>query len=71
MARTVRRYTLTRQEQQLWELEGMEGWREALEACVEDDAREEGCRKYVVYDRHAIVVAKGEVSLLPQPEPIS
>ena len=66
MARKIWRYTMTRQEQNLWETDGMEGWREAFEACVEDDAREEGCRKYVLYDRGTDVVAKGEVTVLPE-----
>jgi len=66
MARRIWRYTMTHQEQQYWTTEGMEGWREAFEACVEDDAREKGCRSYVLYDRVEAVVAKGEVTALPE-----
>ncbi len=66
MTRKIWRYTMTRQEQNLWDNEEMKGWREALQACVEDDAREQGCRKFVVYDRSAIIVAQGEVSSLPE-----
>jgi hypothetical protein len=61
------RYTLTRRELSLWETEEMKGWREALQAFVEDEARDQGCRKYVVYGRREVVVAKGEVSKLPEP----
>jgi hypothetical protein len=71
MARKIWRYTLTRQEQQLWECEEMKGWREAMTACVEDDAREEGCKKFVLYDRNEAILAKGEVSKLPEVEPAS
>ena len=69
MARTVWRYTMTRQEQKLWDTEEMDGWREALRSCVEDDARAEGCLKYVLYDRETTTLVKGEVSILPEPEP--
>ena len=68
MARKIWRYTMTREEQKLWDMEEMKGWRTAFEACVEDDAREEGCKKYVVYDRSETIVAKGEVAALPEPE---
>jgi len=70
MGKTIWRYTLTAQEQKLWDTEGMEGWREAMEACVEDDARDEGFKKYVVYDRGGSVLAKNEVRKLPEPEPV-
>ncbi len=69
MARKVWRYTMTREEQQLWDNEQMAGWREALRACVEDDARAEGCKKYVLYDRSSAIMAKGEVSRLPETTP--
>lgn len=60
------RYTMTRQEQQLWDNENMKGWRTALEACVEDEARERGCSKYIVHATSAEVVAKGDVSQLTE-----
>ena len=67
MARKIWHYTLTPEEQKLWDTEGMEGWRTAMEACVEDDAREQGCKKYVLYDTSETAVAKGDVSTLPEP----
>lgn len=67
MARRVLRYTLTRHEQSLWDTEEMKGWREAMQAYVEDEARERGCRKYVVYDRRDSIVAKGIVNRLQEP----
>jgi hypothetical protein len=70
MARIIWRYTMTPQEQKLWETEEMKGWREAMEGCVEDDAREKGCKKYVIYDRSEAVVVKGEVMALPEPDPV-
>ena len=69
MAQKIWRYTLTRHEQALWDTEEMRGWREAMQAYVEDEAREQGCRKYIVMDRRAAIVAKGEVVKLPQPVP--
>ncbi len=71
MARKIWRYTLTQHEQQLWDNEEFRGWRIAMEACVEDEAREEGCKKYVLYDRDESIVAKGEVVKLPEPETIT
>lgn len=68
MAPKIWRYTLTVAEQKLWDMEEMAGWRTALEGCVEDDGREAGSKKYVVYDRAKKVIAKGEVKLLPEPE---
>jgi len=68
MARKIWRHVMTTKEQQLWDLENMEGWRKSLIGCVEDDAREEGCKKYVLYDRSELVVAKGDVPPLPELE---
>ena len=71
MAKKIWRYTLTGQEQTLWDCEDMKGWREAMTACVEDDAREEGCRKFILYDQHEAVMVKAEVSALPELEPVT
>lgn len=70
MARKVWRHTMTVKEQRLWKAEDMEGWRTSLIQCVEDEAREEGCKKFILYDRQDTVVAKDIVSTLPEPEPI-
>jgi hypothetical protein len=59
------RYTLTRQEQTLWDVDEMKGWREALAACVEDDARERGCKKFMIFRRDELI-AKGDVGKLPE-----
>lgn len=69
MARKIWRHTLTPKEQKLWDREEMQGWRESMIACVEDEAREHGCKKYFVHDRNETVVAKDEVVPLPTPEP--
>lgn len=68
MARTIWRYKLKVTEQKLWNNEEMAGWRKALEGCVEDDAREQGMKKYMILDRKGAVVAKNNVKPLPQPE---
>lgn len=68
MARTIFRHTLSVREQKLWETENMEGWREALERYVEDEARESGYAKYIIYDRKEKVLAKESVKALPLPE---
>lgn len=65
MARTIWRYTLKPQEQQLWERDDMRGWCRAFEGCVEDEARELGLKTYIIYDRAGEVVAKDRVSELP------
>lgn len=72
MARKIWRYTMSVREFDLWSQENMQGWRDSLVGCVEDEAREEGCTKYIVYDRNENVLAKGEVKALPaaQGEPI-
>jgi len=68
MARTIWRYKMKQREQKLWNGEEMNGWRKAFEACVEDDAREEGMKKYMILDRKGAVVAKSTVTPLPQPQ---
>jgi len=70
MAQKIWRYTLTGQEQKLWLMEEMQGWRQALEACVEDEAREKGLKKYMIFDRAETLLVKGEVRKLPEPQPI-
>jgi len=45
----------------------MKGWREAMQAYVEDEAREQGCKKYIMYGRRETVVAKGNVNKLVLP----
>ncbi len=70
MSRKIWHYTMTPEEQRLWDIEEMKGWRTAMEACVEDDARERNCLKYVLYDRQENVVAKGDVTQLPEPAPV-
>ncbi len=67
MKRKIWRYDMTRQEEQLWNQENMQGWRDALEGCVEDEAREQGCKKYVIYDSQETLLTKGDVSVLPVP----
>jgi hypothetical protein len=55
------RYTLTVEEQSLWAREDMKGWCKALEGCVEDEAREQGMKRYEIYDRSG--------KKLPDPKP--
>jgi len=69
MARTVWRYTLTKTEQDLWMRDDMKGWCRALQGCVEDEARENGLKKYIIYDLKGDVVAKDVVAPLPQVRP--
>ncbi len=71
MARKIWRYTLKNQEQALWDNEEMKGWREAMEACVEDEAREAGSKKYVLYNQEEDIIAKGEVRKLPELETVT
>ena len=66
MARKIWRYTMSTSEQRLWLSDGMDGWCRAFEACVEDEAREGGSKKYVIYDRRGEVVVRSEVSPLPE-----
>lgn len=71
MARTIFRHTLTVREQRLWETENMQGWREAMERYVEDEARDQGYMKYIIFDRKEKILAKDMVKALPQPEPVA
>lgn len=68
MAKKICRYTLKIKEQKLWESDDMKGWRKAFEACVEDDARDMGSKKYVIYDRWGTVIVNKDVSPLPEPK---
>ena len=47
-------------------MEEMQGWRTAMTGCVEDEAREQGCAKFVIYDRKETILGKGDVTALPQ-----
>ncbi len=71
MARKIWRYTMTRHEQRLWENEDMQGWRAAFELCVEDDARDQGCLKYILYDTQEVPIAKGAVNKLPEVDAVA
>lgn len=62
------RYTIKSSEKTLWESQDMKGWRKAFEACVEDDAREGGSKKYIILDRAGEVLAKNVVRPLPSSE---
>ncbi len=62
MARVIKKYTLSKQEQRLWEQTELRGWREAMEAFIEDEAREEGFAKYAIYDKDATLLVKDQVS---------
>lgn len=64
MAKTIWRYTLSNKEQTLWIREDMKGWCKAFEGCVEDEAREQGLKKYIIYDCEGEVVAKNTVSTI-------
>ncbi len=66
MALKICRYKMKVQEEKLWNQDDMEGWRKAFEACVEDDARDAGNKKYVIYDRNGGIVAKNVVRPLPE-----
>jgi len=68
MAKKVWRHTLTKKEQKLWDREDMKGWCKALEGCVEDEGREEKCKKYMIYSNDGEIIAKGDVIVLPQPK---
>jgi hypothetical protein len=68
MSKKIHRYTLTEQEQRLWNMENMQGWREAMAACVEDEARDQGSTKYVIYDLANAVIVRSDVRRLPEPE---
>jgi|TARA_R110001592_G_scaffold35492_1_gene120693 hypothetical protein len=70
MARKIYRYTLTPKQQERWDMEDMQGWRDSMVGVAEDDAREEGAKKFVLYDRAEQILAKGEVRKLPEPEAV-
>ena len=70
MARKIYRYTLTVKQQERWNMEDMQGWRDSMVGVVEDDAREEGCKKFVLYDRAEQILAKGDVRKLPEPQAV-
>ena len=67
MARTIWRYTLDSKEQTLWEREDMRGWCRAFQGWVEDEAREQGLKKYIIYDKNGDVLARDIVNELPEP----
>jgi hypothetical protein len=69
MAKTIFRYTLTAAEQKLWQRDDMRGWVRAFQGCVEDDARDNGLKKYVIYDISGEVLVSDLVSPLPQTRP--
>ncbi len=70
MSRKIYRHTLTEKQQARWEMEDMQGWRDSMVGVVEDDARDEGSTKFVLYDRAEQILAKGEVTKLPEPEAV-
>jgi len=70
MARKIYRYTLTAKQQERWDMEDMQGWRDSMVGVVEDDAREEGAKKFVLFDRAEQILAKGDVRKLPEPEAV-
>ncbi len=70
MAKGIWRYTMTAQEQKLWDSAELKGWRIAMEAYVEDEARERGFAKYAIMNRTNAVVAENAVKALPTaPQP--
>ena len=71
MSKKLWRYTLTAQEQKLWDTEEMQGWRKAMQACVEDEAREQGCSKFIMYDHKEVIIAKDNVTKLPEPQVVT
>ena len=68
MAARIWRYTVAPKEQTLWNDDDMKGWRKAFEACVEDEAREQGSKKYIILDRKGEILAKNVVRPLPAPQ---
>lgn len=69
MARTVLRYMLSKNEQQLWDREELRGWRAAMEAFVEDEARDKGYAKYAIYDLAEALILKDTVKTTAQDAP--
>ncbi len=70
MARKIYRYTLTTKQQKRWDMEDMQGWRDSMVGVCEDDAREEGAKKFVLYDRADQILAKGDVKIIVEPEAV-
>ena len=68
MATRIWRYTVAPKEQTLWNDDDMKGWRKAFEACVEDEAREQGSKKYIILDRKGEILAKNVVRPLATPQ---
>lgn len=68
MAKRVYRYTLSKAEQKLWDREDMKGWCKALEGYVEDEGRDDKCKKYIIYDKAGELLTKGDVIALPEPK---
>lgn len=68
MAAKIWRYTVAPKELDLWMDEDMKGWRKAFEACVEDEAREQGSKRYMILDRKGAILAKNVVRPLPKPQ---
>lgn len=68
MGAKIWRYTVLPKEQELWFDDDMKGWRKAFEACVEDEAREGGSKKYIILDRKGAILAKNIVRPLPKPQ---
>ncbi len=64
MARGIWRYTMTVQEQKLWENAELKGWRAAMEAFVEDEARDKGFAKYQIYNQGSDMVAQNTVKAI-------
>ncbi len=69
MAKGIWRYTMTAQEQKLWDSTELKGWRVAMEAYVEDEARERGFGKYAIINRANVVVAENVVKVLVVAQP--
>jgi hypothetical protein len=69
MSKTIWYYKLSAQEYRLWTREDMQGWCRAFQGWVEDEARENGLVKYVIYDINGDVLVKDKVSPLPQMRP--
>ena len=67
MARVIWRHKLTTQEAKLWAKKEFRGWRQAMEGFVEDEARDQGCTKYAIYDRDESLIVKDEVTIIPEP----
>lgn len=69
MSKTIWYYKLSAHEYRLWNREDMQGWCRAFQGWVEDEARENGLVKYVIYDINGEVLVKDKVTPLPQVRP--